>query len=79
MDASTEDGHVPEEDPANDEQRPLLPGAKYSDPERQQEGDFWSTRWVVLCALWLAQVFMTSAYSLIGPLEVSIYGGSLIT
>ena len=61
--------NVAEEDHDGEEQRPLLAGAKDGDPEKKNGDIQWSSwrRWVVLCALWLAQVFMTSAYSLIAP------------
>ena len=61
--------NVTEEDHDGEEQRPLLAGAKDGDPEKKNGDIQWSSwrRWVVLCALWLAQVFMTSAYSLIAP------------
>ena len=63
----------------HDEQQPLL-GQEYS----KKEGESSSThlvwgkwrRGLVVCVLWLAQVLITSAYSLVGPflpLEVHVY------
>ena len=69
MESSSDDSpeqHLTEDDL---EKRPLLPGSDSSVETGEGGSVQWRRwrRWVVLCVLWLAQVVMTSAYSLVAP------------
>lgn len=60
--------YVEEGDGEGEEERPLLDGSQKKGVTNDSRF-VWSTwrRGLVLCILWLAQVVMTAAYSLIGP------------